>query len=369
MKDKINSINMNGKLNNEEIYNLFKTYSSKTNKEISEKIQIFKHNIDFFGYYANKDIKNLLKIFDLKISENNDETFPSFKSDIEEYISCTSQIILLIKLFLKTQDILTKIAINAKNHLSKLKSENKVKSYNQDFLFLYLESLLQNSEKNHKIHLSTSSLLSSENSSFELIPKNNSYHKLYSQYKIDIFSKHETESIKYDNRPTPRFELDEEFENQEKKNTKQENLIEYHTDKKEGTIFTFSEKLFDEETLSPPNLEPKLIDTSIIKPKTKTSTKLKIPQSENINKVKHKRNIFSETDVIIKNKKKNECKNLLEMINKMYKKGSINCEEKIKLKKLVIEKSKKIEYFYNNIYKNLENDKNKLVSEIKKIVN
>ena len=106
---------MNGKLDHEQIYNLFKTNSSKENKKISEKIDIFKNNIDFFEYYANKDIKNLLNIFGLKLLENNIGSSSSFKSDIEEYISCISQIILSIKLFFKTRDILKKMLINAKN--------------------------------------------------------------------------------------------------------------------------------------------------------------------------------------------------------------------------------------------------------------
>ena len=106
MKGKINSIDINGKLDREIIYNLFKTHSFKINKEISEKIDNFKYNMDFFEFYSNENIKNLLNIF--KLSENNDELFSSFKSDIEQYISCISQIILSIKLFLKIYDILKK---------------------------------------------------------------------------------------------------------------------------------------------------------------------------------------------------------------------------------------------------------------------
>ena len=86
MKDKINAIDMKEKLDYEEIYNLFKTDSSKANKEISKRIHIFKNNIDLFGYYANKEIKNLLNIFKLKLSENNDKRYLSFNSDIEQYI-------------------------------------------------------------------------------------------------------------------------------------------------------------------------------------------------------------------------------------------------------------------------------------------
>ena len=48
MKGKINFIDINGKLDREEIYNLFKTHSFKINKEISEKIDNFKYNMDFF---------------------------------------------------------------------------------------------------------------------------------------------------------------------------------------------------------------------------------------------------------------------------------------------------------------------------------
>ena len=142
MEDKINSIDMNGKLNHKEIYNLFKTHSSKINKKISDKIDIFKHNMSFFEYYASKDIKNLFNIFELNFSKNNDEPFSSFESDIEQYISCISHIILSIKLFLKTQDILKRMFICSKNHLSKLKYKNKFENFNKDYLILYLDSLL-----------------------------------------------------------------------------------------------------------------------------------------------------------------------------------------------------------------------------------
>ena len=79
MKDKINSIDINGKLDQEEMYNLYKTHSLKVNKEISEKINNFKYNMDFFEFYSNKDTKNLLNIFKLKLSENNDGFFSSFQ--------------------------------------------------------------------------------------------------------------------------------------------------------------------------------------------------------------------------------------------------------------------------------------------------
>ena len=364
---------MNGKLNHKEIYNLFKTNSSKINKKIYDKIDIFKHNMSFFEYYASKDIKNLFNIFELNLSKNNDEPFSFFESDIEQYISCISHIILSIKLFLKTQDILKKMFISSKNHLSKLKYKNKLENINKDYLFLYLDSLLKSSEKNHKINSSTSTLLSDNITSFDAIPKYSKFKKLSSDYLTDVFSNCGIESNKYDNYSTPKFKSDEKFENQEKKYSNFENSIENNLLVKNDSILILSEFIFAEEPSTPKNLESKFIEPRIIKPKIKnTFTYERISKTKNIGKIKkikHKRYKFSEADLIIKNDKKNHCINLLEMINKIYKKGLINSEEKVKLKQLVIDKSKKIEYLYYNIYKNSKNVKNTLVTEVKKIVN
>ena len=356
MEDKINFIDMSGKLDREEIYNLFKTNSSKINKEISEKIDIFKSNIDFFEFYSNKNIKTLLNIFRFEISENNDESFSLFKSDIEQYISCISQILLSIKLFFKIQDILTKMIINAKNYLSKLKYENKIENYNQDRLFLYSESLLKISEKNPILYSRISTLFT--NSSFENNQNNPIFREFSNEYKIDRFANRGIESI-YDN-PTPRFESDEEFKNQEKKSL---NLKNYCM--KNNSILTFSEYIFTEESCTPQNLESKLIEsTSKIK---NTSIKRRMSKKEDINKHKNKRNVSYEIYPITNNKK-NHYRNLLEMTNKIYKKGFINSEEKLKLKQLIIEKSKKIDYLYYNIYKNSIKDKNALIAEVKKLI-
>ena len=364
MEDKINLIDINEKLDHEEIYNLFKTRSSKTNKEISEKISIFKYNIDFLKFYSSKDFKNLLNIFELKISENNDESFSSFESDTEQYISCISQIILSLKLFLKIQDILAKLIINAKNHLSKLKYENKIENNNQDYLFLYSESLLKISSKNLNFHPSDSTLFTSNFSSFDDTPKNSLFRQVSSEYIINRFASGGIESIY--NIPTPKFEFGYgvEFENQE---NKKPNLENFHI--KNNSILTFSEYIFDEGSFISKNLEQTLIKSTTAKLKIRyNSVKRRNSQIENvINKHKNKRNTSSEICPVTNNKK-NHYRNLLEMTNKIYKKGFINSEEKVKFKKLILEKSKKIEYFYN-IYKNSENDKNILVAEIKKLIN
>ena len=365
---------MNEKLNFEEIYNLFKTHSSKANKEISKKINTFKKNIDFFEHYANKDIKNLFNIFELKLPENNDNYFLlSFKSDTERYMSCVSQIILSIKIFLKIQDILTKIVTNAKSYLSKLKCESKLKNYNQNYLFLYLESLLKTYKKNHTFFPSDSTLFSSKMSSIEDNLKNYSSPKFLGKHKTGISSNNETKSIFYNKLPTPRFKSKpkEKFENKEQKNPNLENSTTNIFLIKKNSVFTLAEYIYDEEKFTPKkNLEGNLINSRInLQNKTKTYTKVRKPKTESVNKLKNITQILSETDFMIENNKENYCKNLLEMINNIYRKGIINSEEKVKLKQLVIEKSRKIEYLYNNIYKNSQNDKNKLIYEVKKILN
>ena len=371
MKDKINSIDMKGKLDPEEVYNLFKTFSSKINDKISEKIYNFEHTIDFFGFYSNKDIKNLFSIFELKQNENTDEYFSSFKTDIDQYISCISHIILSIKLFLKIHDILTKIVINAKNYLSRLKHENKLENYNQDFLFLCLESLFKIPETNQKSNNSrASTVLSSNISSCKDTPKNSLFSKYSNDYKIEVFSNGEIESIIYDNEQTPRFESesDEELENQEKKNSNLKNSIENNSLIKQESVLTLSKYVFVEESLTPQNFESKLIESPIIKSKKRNFSTQKNSQTANFDKHTITSILFNENEIINKNNNnKNHYMNLLEMISEMYKTGLINSEEKVKLKKLVIKKSKKIEYLYYNIYLNTKNNKNKLVNEVKKI--
>ena len=372
MKDIINSIDMNEKLDHEEIYSLFKTHLPKINEQISDRIDIFKKNKDFFEFYSNKDIKKLLYIFELKQPENKDESFTLLKSDIEQYILCISQIILSIKLFLKTHNILTKIVINAKNQLSKLKKESKLENYNHDSLFTYLDSLLKNSEEDYKISSSLSTLLSSNASSFENTSKNSLLPKFSNECKIDSLSNIEIESNTYDSPPTPRFESesDEDFKNHEEKISILENSMGYIYPTKKNSVLSLHDYVFAEESLIQQNVESELIESSIVKPRKKRniSTKGKLPQIENFNKQEKKRNMKSETS-LFKNNNKKYYRNLLEMINRIYKKGIINSEEKVKLKQLVIEKSNKIEHFYYNVYINSKDDKNTLVTEIKKILN
>ena len=371
MKDKIDFINMNGKLDHKEIYNLFKTSSSKLNKEISEKIGNYKYNMDFFGFYSNTNIKNLFYILELKLSENNEEFFSSFESDTEQYISCISHIFLSKILFLKIHEILTNIMISAKNHLAKLNIGKIVENDSPDYSLLSLESLLKNSEKNSKNCLIFPSVICNNISTSDDTPKNSFFQKYSRNHKIDDSSNDSRESSIFEPQ-TPRFELEieEEFEKQEKRNSSIKNITQDNSFIQKDSVLTLSKYAFAEEPLTLQNFGLTLIKSPVKPNLINNSPKEMITQIENCNKNGNERSLSSESErVITTNNKIDRYKKLLEMINKMYKTGLINSEEKVKLKLLMIDKSKKIEDLYYNLFTYPKNDKNVLINEIKKIMN
>ena len=65
---------------------------------------------------------------------------------------------------------------------------------------------------------------------------------------------------------------------------------------------------------------------------------------------------------------KNNYKNLLEMINSLFKKCLINDKEKLKLKQLVLSNSQNIQYFFNNVYDNSNIPADVFIFELKKIL-
>ena len=81
-------------------------------------------------------------------------------------------------------------------------------------------------------------------------------------------------------------------------------------------------------------------------------------------KTNPRKQIFSSVN-LKSSMEKEMLRNFLILINNLYKTGTINNEEKLKLKELIISKSEKIENIYNIFYKV---DKNKFVNELKKLI-
>ena len=318
-----------------EIYNLLKTNSKKINSELSKKIKTFKKVDDFFNYYSNKTyLLKLLHKIEFISSKNYDELFSSFNSNIEQYIFCYTQIIISIRLILKEEELLNKIFLSSKKYLLKLKIEQQIENISQENLFFFTENLLDIS--------GTQAARSGSNSpslvrfdSCDAINNSPHHQKSLNDQILKSFSSNDIgKNIKLLNEEpcTPTFasNSDKKFENCKKENCKNIYI-------RKDSALTLSGEL-----------ESNPLD--------------KIVENDKQNNFIGKKFEFNNT-----NEKKYI--NLLEMINNIYRKNIINSEEKIRLKQLVIARSKKLENLYNNIYKNNFIDENVLRKELTKLIN
>ena len=336
MKEILKLLDPKEEMKSKEVYNLLKTNSKKLNSELSKKIKSFKKINDFFNRYSNQTyLFELLNKVEFNTSKNYDELFSSFDSNIEKYIFCFTQIIISIKVILKTQELLNKIFLSSKQYLSKLKTENKIENISQENLFFFIENLLDiSATKITRSGSSSPSILRYD--SCDAINNNSPYHqKSFDNQILKSFSNNEIgKNLKILNEEprTPTFasNSDKKFENQEKENCQNIFL------RKNSSLTLSGEQevnSFDYLTIA--------------------------EDKEN--------NSIGKNDEYNMNEKKYV--NLLEMINNIYRKSIINSEEKIRLKQLVIAKSKKLESLYYNIYKNSFIDENVLRKELTKLIN
>ena len=320
MMDVIKSIDINGEINTKDLFSLLKTKSQKSDIEIFSKLQNFNNFPDFCNYYLNqeslKNFANLQKsVHDFS---NDDDTTSTFESDIDQYISFTTKIILSLNLLFKTKDALNRIMMSSKKKLNSLKIKNQIENINQENLFNLIDIFSNVSRTDFRRNSSTSTATSNM-SSLDLTPR--TLRNYLSEKELEKF-KFEINDEMYDSsQKTPRFELELNTIAEEQI----ENLSENNKIAKKDSVLTLSEYVFFDDK-----------------------------NTENVEKQKEKNN--------------NRFQSLLVMINSLYKKTLINAEEKIKLKKMVIDKSIKIENFYYDIYQNLGTDKEKLVQGIKKLM-
>ena len=322
MINTIKFIDINNKLNIADLFSLLKTKSQKSNNEILSKLQNFNTFPDFCNYYINQDSIKYFNCLQKLIHDfsNENHTTSSFESTIEQYISCLTKIILLINLLFKIQEILNKISISSKNKLNTLKIKNQIENLNQESLFNLFDIFSNIYRDDFRNNSSTSTTISNM-SSLDLIPHYTSFKNYSSEKEV---KKLENKAEIYDKIiDTPRFELELNTIIEEQI----ENLSENNKINIKDSALTLSQYIFDNEQ-----------------------------NNNNLGNGKEQK----ETDI-------NKFLNLLIMINRLYKKDLINAEEKIKLKKMVLSKSIKIEKFYYDIYKNSDNDNEKLIQEIKKL--
>ena len=338
MKEILKILDRKGEMKKKDIFGLLKTNSKKINSLITKKVKSFSNIDDFLNHYSNQTtLLKLLNESEFNYSKNYDELLSSFDSNIEQYISCFTQIIISIKLIFKAQEILNKVFLISKQYLSKLKIEQQIENISQENLFSFIENLLDffGTKALRSFSIASESLNcdSCDSVNNNLINDQKSIKDQSSQLLINVdFGK----ALKIlDEEPsTPKFGLksDKNIKNFEKENC-------HNIYIRKNSSFSFS---------SEKDLNPYKDETSINKNKRNNT----VSKNAEYNNITNKQNY----------------ENLLEMINNIYRKGIINSEEKIKLKQLVIGKSKKLENLYHNIYKNKFIDQNILRSGIEKLV-
>ena len=128
MLEYIQSINLCESIKTNDIYNLFKTDSFELNLNLLSSLQNFHTMNDFLNYYTKQDCKNAFNIFnDLFIISSNiyqENENNIYKSEIDNYLSNISKIILLLSLIQKSNELLSNLLINIKKVVQKFHKEN-----------------------------------------------------------------------------------------------------------------------------------------------------------------------------------------------------------------------------------------------------
>ena len=379
MIDAIKHIELLGDLKPDKIYYIYKTSSSETNLEILSQIQKYESSLYFFSYYTKNNIKNILnclKQLNKNLSSIFDDNSNNFSSNTEKYISQISMIILTLNLFLKTQEILNKILLKAKKYLNEISKNCKIENINRNELLALINNLqysFSNDTTSIKNNFSINSARIKSCLSLNCINKNDPkflteindnkmQDESFSSKKFSISNEEILSDVQ-----TPAF-------------------IEKKSNKDNVKIFSND---FNNVVSNDDDFNISLRDMIfILVPNTKTDDNSPIGEKPEYKKEKfYKKNILSfQKDKNIKHRSlrvKNRLlnvkpldevgeikmyKDFLLLIKKLYKSCLITAEERIKIKKLIISKSKKIIDFYIKEYENIKEDYLKSADAIKSLL-
>ena len=342
------------------LYDLYSVTSAEVNEEIKMKLHSFKSSHKFFEHYTKKNINQLLfslSKFNSNLSELFDENKNISGSLTDKYISNLSKIYLSLSLIHRIHEILTNILELTKNCYSKLISENKYQIINIKPINEYINELIDTySNKNYILFTPKFS-----NSSSQINEKTLSFNNNFNEEDINF-----SNFFKIKNRSHSVFNninlinTGVENENEVKKiddaltNPEETEEVNF---KYEGNFshLTLKEMKFIIEEQN--EIEE---GNDIRKVNSCLNTRIGFLPDKNVKKNQNKTTIEN-------NPKKEMCIKLLEVIIKLYKNCIINSEEKLKLKQLVISKSKKIEQIYKDYFVFSKYDKNELIKELKKL--
>ena len=343
-----------------ELFDLYSVSSAEINKEIKKKLAKFQSSHKFFEHYTNKNINQLLfslSKFNSNLSELFYENQNISDTQIDKYLSNLSKIYLALNLIHKIHEILTNILELTKNCYSKLICENKYQVIHAKPINEYINELIDTySNKNYILFTPKFS-----NSSSQINEKTLSFNNNFNEEDINFsnFFKIKNRSHSVFNN-TNLINTGVENENEVKKiddtltNPEETEEVNF---KYEGNFshLTLKEMKFIIEEQN--EIEE---ESDIRKVNSCLNTRIGFLPDKKPKKNQNKTTIEN-------NPKKEMCIKLLEVIIKLYKNCIINSEEKLKLKQLVISKSKKIEQIYKDYFVFSKYDKNELIKELKKL--
>lgn len=315
--------------NVEKILPLFETFTTEINQETKDKISQYQNIEDFFNSYSKIKVKLIYSAFK-DIKENLNDFYKNSKNSnfpnaIDEYISFVSDTFIIINLINKFKKIIKNLIYQAKNYINFKINETHIKSKIYTELKGYIENLS---------HTKPENLVKETPKFISLIRE----HKKRRQSKVDKLmtycnkdkvSEEKKKSIiiceTETNNPTNNEDKNKRFVSADKKN--------------ERNQFSFSKINFGPVT------------NNINEEVSKEMKSLRVINTNTFNLCKDARYY----------------RNMLELIYKAYKKEIIDRDEKIKLKKMVMKKSEKIENIYiDNINGNFINE-NQIAMVLKNI--
>ena len=408
-----------GEMNKNIDYFLLDSSSSEKNELIKSKIEKYKTVSEFFEHYSNNNIISLFDSFNRldkmysNIFFNNNNN--NLKSKIDKYISDLSSIILLFNLISKNQQIIKKAISNSEFYLKNFYSENHINKDCQKKFDDYFDNLINLKKRKKKKRLSflkhdiyfnkctRHKTVKARKPNIFNLNKKNEDKNININYKIINFShlnhtKHNSMDDEKSNIRTPKFPSKNEDPNNNSQSVLKENdsnKIPIIKQESINSFFTLASKAVNINSNSDENRikkikkekkvkindkkvthfnlknihnddEAKLIynKSNLSENKKSQDNSEELEQKEYYTKQNPKKQTFSSVNLKT-TMEKNMLKDFLGFINNIYKSGSINTEEKIKLKQLIISKSEKIENIYNNYY---HHNKNEFINEIKKLI-
>ena len=377
MMDSIKDIELIGNFKSDKIYYLYKTSSSEINLEILSQLQKYESSLDFFSYYTKNDIKNLtysVNQLDKALTSIFNDNSNNFSLSTDKYISQISKIILVLNLIQKNQEIIYNLLLKSKQHLNKISNFSNIENINQDKLLCLIDNLQYNyfndispsnsnfSRTSTKVNSCSSLNLFNKTTSKKQIEINDDekQEEFFIEKKLSIVNEEILSDVQ-----TPAF-MD--------KIPNKNNINTILNDSNDSKDIEFNLSFRDMNFILDP--DSKTVNYFPMEKKSKHKTEkfhkkniLSFPTDKiNISRsVRIKKGNFN-IKILDEDKEIKMCRDFLILVKKLYKLCLITAEERIKIKKLIISKSKKIIDFYIKEYENIKDDYLKSANAIKKLL-